>query len=347
MTRSNSNYSQMASGLRELVGAEVLVIDKDESVHQGMTQLLASARLHVTCAATPNDAYSHMRRKFFSVVVVDLDTPTPAAGLDTCRTVKELSPTSMVVMLTPRKSFDDAVESIRAGAVDVVWKSPESVAYLRDRVMAAAGRSVGKREVNSILTDVRETYDDFLKRFMDAERRAMDGASGVNPLSSRDELRVLIVAPDSSLKDALIRSQAKGFEFASAASGGEGLDRCSSSRFHIAMVCEHLPDLPGSMVVKSIKTQSPETVVLQYTPPPGGRVELVESRRRVDVVSEFNDPSQLIERLDELAEAFHVKSRERKYTQAFREKHYDFLRRYVQLKLKIDRAIGESGSDKG
>jgi hypothetical protein len=49
---------------------------------------------------------------------------------------------------------------------------------------------------------------------------------------------------------------------------------------------------------------------------------------------------QLADRLDELAEAFRAKARERRYTQAFRERHYDFLRRYVELKLKIDRALG-------
>ena len=50
-------------------------------------------------------------------------------------------------------------------------------------------------------------------------------------------------------------------------------------------------------------------------------------------------PSSSLDRLDELAEAWRVKARERRYTQAFREKHYDFLRRYVELKTKIERAI--------
>jgi hypothetical protein len=47
------------------------------------------------------------------------------------------------------------------------------------------------------------------------------------------------------------------------------------------------------------------------------------------------------DRLDELAEAFRAKSRERRYMQAFRERHYDFLRRYVELKVKIDRALND------
>ena len=53
----------------------------------------------------------------------------------------------------------------------------------------------------------------------------------------------------------------------------------------------------------------------------------------------FTEASQLIGRLDELADAWRAKARERRYTQAFRERHYDFLRRYVELKTKIERAM--------
>jgi len=45
--------------------------------------------------------------------------------------------------------------------------------------------------------------------------------------------------------------------------------------------------------------------------------------------------------LDELADAWRAKAKERRYTQAFRERHYDFLRRYVELKTKIEHAMTE------
>ncbi|RMH44951.1 MAG: response regulator [Deltaproteobacteria bacterium] len=340
---SGSVSVSLASGMRELVGAEVLVVDKDPKVQKGMTQLLSSASLHVSCEADPEAALALAQRKFFSVAIVDLDTPVPSAGLDTIARLKEISPTTMVVMLTPRKAFDESVRAIRAGAVDIVWKSPEQVEHLLDRVMDAAGRSVGKREVDSILREVRDTYDDFLKRFMDAERRALDAAGGVSVVGV-DEVRVLVVAPDAVLHGALVSAAASGFSFDLAHSGGEALDRCSTVPYQIAIVSETLPDLPGSMVVRSIRTQSRETLVLRFTGPgPGGRVELVETSRAIPVVDPFTAPQQLADRLDELAQAFRAKSRERRYAQAFRERHYDFLRRFVELKLKIDRQLGGSG----
>jgi len=339
----------MMSGVRELVGAEVLVIDKDPSVQKGMTQLLASASLHVTCVGSLDEAEEHMKRRFYCVVIVDLDTPRPGDGLDTTARIKELSPTSMVVMLTPRKSFDDAISSLRAGAVDLIWKAPESVKYLKDRVLEAAGRSVGKREVNSILIDVRDTYDEFLKAFMGAERRCVDLE---DQLAGRDvdaalgtEIRVVVIDSDPGLANELASSAPSSFHFETLQTGGEALDRCSSGGFNIAMVASSLPDLPSSMVVRSIKTQVPEMMVLHYAPlGTGGKVEIVETTRNISVLDSFDEAAQLVARLDELAEAFRAKARERRYTQSFRERHYDFLRRFVELKMKIDRSLtGDNG----
>ena len=50
---------------------------------------------------------------------------------------------------------------MRAGAVDLILKSPDSVAYLKERVLDAAGRSVGKREVDDVLGDIKTVHDAF------------------------------------------------------------------------------------------------------------------------------------------------------------------------------------------
>ncbi len=347
---SGSSRLSTQSGVRELVGAEILVIDKDERVQKGVMQLLSAASLHVTSFTEAGPAFELMAKKFFSVVVVDLDTPHPNAGLHTIQRVKELSPTSMVVILTPRKSFDDSVSAIRAGAVDIILKSPESVQYLKDRIMEAAGRSVGKREVNSVLAEVKSTQDEFLKLFVDAEKRALDledKVKGRDPNAAfGEEVRILIVAPTAELAEDLRAKAPEGFSFEIALSGGEALDRTTASRFNIVMVSSQLTDLPSSMVTRSVKTQNPDLLVLEYSGPgPGGKVDIIDSTRRQPAIDDFTKTEQLVKRLNDLAEAFRERARDRRYTQAFRERHYDFLRRYVELKIKLDRALGEGTED--
>src|SRR5215475_5962402 len=212
---TSSSYRPLSSSL---VGIEVLVLDGDRRVHAGIEQLLSEAQLNVTCVTEPERAQALVERQFFSVALIDIDTPAPRAGIVTIRAIKQASPTSMVIALTPRRSYDDAVDAVRAGAIDLILKAPESVAYLKDRVIDAAGRSVGKREVDSVLDDVRGVHEEFLQRFMDAERRAIDlsdKVAGRDPSRAAqiDELRVLVVDEVDDFVNAIEAAKVKGFAF--------------------------------------------------------------------------------------------------------------------------------------
>src|SRR5262249_52718368 len=176
----------------------------------------------------------------------------------------------------------DAVDAVRAGAIDLVLKAPDSVAYLKDRVLDAAGRSVGKREVDSVLDDVRDVHEEFLQRFMEAERRAIDLS---DKIAGRDrsqlglaELRGLGADEVAALVSGRTDAAPRGFAFVHATSGGEGLDRISSGAFHYAMIAEDVSDLPVRTIARTIRNQHPDTVVLTFLgPADNGRVELVET----------------------------------------------------------------------
>jgi DNA-binding NtrC family response regulator len=348
MTDSGSFRAAPSGSHAALVGVEVLVLDADTGVHNGIAQLLSEASLHVTCVAEADRALALVERQFFAVALVDIDTLSPRDGIETIKEIKRRSPTTMVIAMTPRRSYDDAVDAVRAGAVDLILKSPDSVAYLKDRVLDAAGRSVGKREVDSVLGEVRTVHEEFLKRFMEAERRAIDlgdkvaGRDESRLVNLDDNLSVLVVDEVDDFVVTMMDANPKGFRFIHATSGGEALDRVSAGMFHYVMVAEDVSDLPAKTIARTIRNQHPDTVVLTFLgPSENGRVELVETVGSRPILKPFTDAKQLIARLDELAEAWRAKARERRYAQAFREKHYDFLRRYVELKTKIDRALNE------
>jgi DNA-binding response OmpR family regulator len=252
----------------------------------------------------------------------------------------------MVIALTPRRSYEDAVDAVRAGAVDLILKSPESVAYLKERVIDAAGRSVGKREIDSVLGEVKKVHEEFLEKFMQAERTAIDAADkhagrDQSRMIGMDEMNVLVVDETDTFINAMTAAKPKGFGFTHAPSGGEALASVGGE-LHYAMISEDLSDLPARTIAKSIRSASPDTVVLIYRGPgPDGQVNLVEQAGMRSIIKPFTEAKQLIARLDDLAEAWKVKARERRYTQLFREKHFDFLRRYVELKSKIDRALND------
>jgi DNA-binding NtrC family response regulator len=331
---------------RELAGAEILVIDVDPAVQRGLDKLLAAHGLAVTSAATREKAFELLAEKFFGVVLVDLDTPEPGGGIALVGDVRERSPTSIVIVLSTRKSFDSSVAAFRAGANDVILKAPDQVEYLTARIVDAAGDSVTRRGTSALFIEVREALEEFLKGFMESDRRLTDLEDQVagRPTERADadaQVQILFVDGDDRLFQSLSR-KGKGYGYTLAQTGGEALDYVTKTAYQIALVGPTLPDLPSSLVIKTLKAHAPETTVIAYEP--NGRLEIVEGARSIPIVERFTAAVQLAERMDELAEAHRAKLRERRYLAAFRERHYDFLRRLSDLRKKIERAI-EDGKD--
>jgi len=341
-----SEESRQISQERELAGAEVLIVDSDPAVPKGLEKILAPRGMPVSSATTHEKALELVTAKIFGVVVIDLDTPSPNAGLRLVEAVRERSPTSLVLVLASRKSFDAAVAAFRIGANDVVLKAPDQVDYLTARIVDAAGDWVTRGKTKVLLGEIRDALEEFLRRIMEAERRATDledqvagrpaGGAAVD-----EEVRMLFVDSDDRLFKALQRS-AKGYVFTLAQTGGEALDYFAKGAFQLALVGPTLPDLPSSLIIKTLKAQAPETIVIAYEP--NGRLDIVETSRAISIVPKFTAAAQLADRLDELAQAHRAKLRERRYLTAFRERHYEFLRKLSDLRKKIERAI-EDGED--
>jgi hypothetical protein len=105
------------------------------------------------------------------------------------------------------------------------------------------------------------------------------------------------------------------------------------------LVKEDLPDLPGSMVVHTVKSSAPDAVTLLYTPPGKsgrpGEVKLVDATREMTLIGNYTDPGQLVVPLGEIRQALKQKAHERRYLQAFRQRHLEFLQRYNALKQRL------------
>jgi DNA-binding NtrC family response regulator len=328
----------------EVVGHEVLIVDGDEKVHKGIVQLCAPLGLHVTGVADPGRALELVRQKFFGVVLIDLDTPEPGAGLALVKQVRELSPATNVLVISPRKTFDAAVSAFREGARDVIMKAPDQVDYLKDRIAAAAGTAARRGGAGTLLADTRDFLEELLKACMESDRRAAsveEKASGRDSrmLQAEGEMAILVVDGDDRLFKGMQGAKVPGFGFQLATTAGEALDRVTNARFHLALVGQGLPDMPGDVLVRALKAQAPELIVIAYVP--NGKLEIVETTRSITLAESFTQAKQLTDRLEELAEAHRAKARERRYLQAFRERNYELLRRYAELKRRLDKATSE------
>jgi DNA-binding NtrC family response regulator len=328
-------------------GQEVLVVDADEQVVRGLDRLLTRVGMIVTGTHDPVRARDQLLNKFFAVALVDADTPTPGGGIELLQFARDKSPLTSVVIMTARKSYETAVKAFRAGAADVVLKEPDVVPYLRERVVEAAGDIKATADRNSLLEEVAETHEDFLRRMRDLAREAVDledRAAGREPSDGGDDLLNMTVVlvdddPNALAKLEKVLTQDSGWHFRAALTGGEALDVVTQMRPQIVIVKEDLPDLPGTMVVTTVKAGAPEVITLLYNPPGksgrAGEVKLVDAGGAMNLVASYSEPGQLVAPLGEIREALRAKSRERRYLQAFRQRHYEFLQRYNGIKTRL------------
>ena len=328
-------------------GQEVLVVDADEQVIRGLDRLLTRVGMIVTGTHDPVRARDQLLNKFYAVALVDADTPTPGGGIELLQFARDKSPLTSVVIMTSRKSYETAVRAFRAGAADVVLKEPDVVPYLRERVVEAATDIKATADRNSLLEEVAETHEEFLRRLRDAARESLDledRASGRAQADAGDEqaaISVVLVDDDQQALAKLeaVLTAAAGWQFRAALTGGEALDVVPQTRPHIVMVKEDLPDLPGSMVVHTVKSSSPDAIPLLYTPPGSsgrpGEVKLVDSGGTMNTIATYAEPGQLVGPLGEIREALRQKGKERRYLQAFRQRHFEFLQRYNGIKQRL------------
>jgi DNA-binding NtrC family response regulator len=332
-------------------GQEVLVVDADEQVVKGLDRLLTKVGLIVTGTHDPVRARDQLLNKFYAVALVDADTPTPGGGIELLQFARDKSPLTSVVIMTARKSYETAVKAFRAGAADVVLKEPDVVPYLRERVIEAAGDIKATADRNSLLEEVADTHEEFLRRLREVSHELLDledrAAGRATDDTALNTVSVVVVDDDPAALGKLeqVLTSAQGWLFRAALSGGEALDVVTQMRPQIVIVKEDLPDLPGSMVVNTVKASAPDVLTLLYSPPGKsgrtGEVKLIDAGRAMTLVGSYTDPGQLVAPLGEIREALKQKGHERRYLQAFRQKHFEFLQRYngikVRLKEELDR----------
>lgn len=331
-------------------GEEVLVVDKDEKVAQGMQTLLGRLGLVVTVTADAVRARDLLVTKFFTVALLDVDTPNAGQGLELLKFAREKSPLTTAIMMTARKSFDIGVAGFRGGAADVVVKEPDTVPYLKDRVLRAARELMALSDRNTLLEEVADAHEEFLRRMRELSRQALDmedrllGREEAETGRPGDICSVLLINDDPEAAPALAKvlPEDRGWRLTLAQTGGEGLDLANQLRPHIILVKDPLPDLPSRMVINTMKTTSPDSVAILYEPPgrrgASGEVKMIEGSRVMSLVSAYKTPEQLDAPLREIRDGIRQKLKERRYLQAFRQSNLDFLQRYNSLRQKIQQA---------
>jgi DNA-binding response OmpR family regulator len=99
----------------------ILVVDDDLLIRTGLQRILSHQGYEVEQAESAEAAHELLPRRFFDLVITDLQMPGQD-GLALLRDIKQRSPHTPVIMLTAHGSMDVVVDALRAGASDFLTK---------------------------------------------------------------------------------------------------------------------------------------------------------------------------------------------------------------------------------
>jgi DNA-binding NtrC family response regulator len=116
--------------------ASILIIDDEESICDGLSQVLRKEGYLVKAVKEGNDGLTLFGKENFQVVFLDLKLPG-LKGMQVLSKIKETSPETPVIIITGYASIESAVEAIKQGAFDYMAKpfSPEELRIITKKAL--------------------------------------------------------------------------------------------------------------------------------------------------------------------------------------------------------------------
>lgn len=321
-----------------MAGEELLLVEAVDKDREGLRRYFDQKGYVCNAVRSSTEAREVIAQKFFPAALVDLDLETPSGGLEVVRLLRERSRETGVILLTNRRSFEGALAALRLGVQDVIIKAPDQIEYMRQAVEIAASRYKAKDHSADLYREFGAVMNDALKVMIEMSRKVYADISMAAPPIKPT---VLFVDGDGEFLHVLAPLvQKEGWNVLADTNGGAALDHASRERIDILVVRNELPDLRGSMVVKSIQAENTEVLALLYTAPgPQGRIDRIDRGQVEAVIKPFASPQHLLDAVRKLTGELATKAMDRRLIQAFRDDHKDFFRRFAKVKSQVDNLI--------
>ena len=102
--------------------AKILVVDDDQGMRELLEIMLTEDGYRVSTAGDAGKALARCRKETFDLIITDLRMPK-MDGIGFLREVKDLSPETMVILITAYASGETAVTAMNEGAYDYIEKN--------------------------------------------------------------------------------------------------------------------------------------------------------------------------------------------------------------------------------
>jgi len=181
--------------------ARVLVVDDERSMQEFLEIFLRSEGYACETAGDLASARLHLEHDDFDVVITDIQMPG-GSGLDLLRAVKQLSPETVVIMITAYASTETAIEAMKEGAYDYIIK-PFKVDEIRIVIEKALEKKLLTRENRQLRSELQVRHRD---RSIIGSSPAMQRVFELVSQVARTKANVLVTGESGTGKEMVARA---------------------------------------------------------------------------------------------------------------------------------------------
>ncbi|MBU1151143.1 MAG: response regulator, partial [Proteobacteria bacterium] len=135
--------------------ARILVVDDDQGMREFLEIMLTREGYRVTTVGDGGKALNQCRKEKIDLVITDLRMPK-MDGIGFLREIKDISPETMVILITAYASGETALTAMKEGAYDYIEKD-FAIEDLKKIIRNALTKKGVKRDDALFLKEVGET----------------------------------------------------------------------------------------------------------------------------------------------------------------------------------------------
>jgi len=134
----------------------ILIVEDEKSMREVLKILLEGERYEVVSASDGLEGLSYLTNDIFDLVITDIKMPK-VNGFELLKKTKEISPDTIVIMITAFGTTEAAIEAMKSGAYDYINK-PFKIDEIRLIVEKAFEKKRLSEEVSLLRKKVKTTY---------------------------------------------------------------------------------------------------------------------------------------------------------------------------------------------
>ena len=128
----------------------ILIIEDEKSLKEVLRILLEEEGYEITAASNGLEGMDYIQNDIFDLVVTDIKMPK-ADGFEVLKKVKEISPSTIVIMITAFGTTESTIEAMKLGAYDYIHKP-----FKIDEIRHVIEKAFEKKNLSEELSLLRE-----------------------------------------------------------------------------------------------------------------------------------------------------------------------------------------------